>query len=99
MHALGIDGGVLWQHDLNHSAAPTTVANGVVFSGLLGIQPFRPEPFALKAYDAESGQPLASFAMPGSVNSAAVPLGAMVYVGSGTTIDGSGSGVHALALP
>jgi len=99
MHALGIDGGVLWQHDLNHSAAPTTVANGVVFSGLLGIEPFRLEPFALKAYDAESGQLLASFAMPGSVNSAAVPLGDSIYVGSGTTIDGSGSGVHALALP
>jgi outer membrane protein assembly factor BamB len=99
MHALGIDGGVLWQKNLNHSAAPTTVANGVVFSGLLGIQPFSPEPFAVKAYDAESGQLLASFTMPGSVNSAAVPLGASIYVGSGTTIDGSGGGVHALALP
>jgi hypothetical protein len=53
----------------------------------------------VNAYDAENGQLLASFPMPGSVNSAAVPLGAMVYVGSGTTIDGSGSGVHALALP
>ena len=95
MHALGIDGGrVLWQQNHNHSAAPTTVANGVVFSGLLGL-----EPFAVNAYDAENGQVLASFSMSGSVNSAAVPLGAMVYVGSGTTIDGSGSGVHALALP
>jgi outer membrane protein assembly factor BamB len=100
MHALGIDGGrVLWQKNLNHSAAPTTLANGVVFSGLLGIEPFRPEPFALKAYDAESGELLASFAMPGSVNSAAVPLGDSIYVGSGTTTDGSGGGVHALALP
>ena len=99
MHALGIDGGVLWQKNLNHSAAPTTVANGVIFSGLLGIEPFRPEPFALKAYDAESGQLLASFTMLGSVNSAAVPLGDSIYVGSGTTTDGTGSGVHALALP
>jgi outer membrane protein assembly factor BamB len=100
MHALGIDGGrVLWQQNHNYSAAPTTVANGVVFSGLLGIEPFRPEPFALKAYDAESGELLASFPMPGSVNSAAVPLGDSIYVGSGTTTDGSGGGVHALALP
>ena len=101
MHALGVDGGqVLWQQNRNHSAAPTTIANGVVFSGLLGLElPFGVNAFALKAYDAESGESLASFPMPGSVNSAAVPLGAMVFVGSGTTIDGSGSGVHALALP
>jgi outer membrane protein assembly factor BamB len=101
MHALGVDGGrVLWQQNRNHSAAPTTIANGVVFSGLLGLElPFGMNAFAVKAYDAENGQLLASFPMPGSVNSAAVPLGAMVYVGSGTTTDGSGSGVHALALP
>jgi outer membrane protein assembly factor BamB len=95
MHALGIDRGrVLWQQNGNHSFAPTTVANGVVFSGLLGL-----ERFAVNAYDAENGLLLASFVMPGSVNSAAVPLGDKIYVGSGTTTDGSGSGVHALALP
>jgi hypothetical protein len=101
MHALGIDGGrVLWQQNHNYSAAPTTVANGVVFSGLLVLDPLSLERrFAVNAYDAESGQLLASFAMPGSVNSAAVPLGDSIYVGSGTTTDRSGGGVHALALP
>jgi outer membrane protein assembly factor BamB len=97
MHALSVDGGrVLWQQNQNHSAAPTTVANGVVFSGLLGLDRFA---FAVNAYDAENGQLLASFEMPGSVNSATIPLADAIYVGSGTTTDGSGSGVHALALP
>ncbi len=83
-----------WQATGNHSVAPTTVADGVVFSGLAGI-----EPFAVNAYDAGSGALLASFPMPGSVDSGATPVGGMLFVGSGTTTDGSGSGVHALTLP
>ncbi len=95
MHAFDLYGtSVAWQQTHNHSVAPTTVANGVVFSGLLGI-----EPFAVNAYDAASGALLARFPMPGSVSSGATPVGGMLFVGSGTTTDGSGSGVHAFALP
>jgi hypothetical protein len=98
MHAfdlLGRHGRVAWQAKQNYSAAPTTVANGVVFSGLLGIN----TPFGLNAYHARSGVLLKTFAMPGSVNSGATPVGKMLFVGSGTTTDGSGSGVHAFTLP
>jgi hypothetical protein len=98
MHAfdlLGRHGPIAWQHSRNYSAAPTTVANRVVFSGLLGIGMV----FGLNAYDERSGAPLKTFAMPGSVNSGATPVGRMLFVGSGTTADGSGSGVHAFTLP
>ena len=38
IHALSIaDGSVLWERTQNHSAAPTSVADGVVFSGLIGF--------------------------------------------------------------
>ncbi len=98
MHAfdlLGRHGPIAWQQPRNYSTAPTTVANGVVFSGLLGINTI----FGLNAYDERSGVLLKTFAMPGSVNSGATPVGRMLFVGSGTTPDGSGSGVHAFALP
>lgn len=95
LHALEVGHGtVIWQEQHNHSVAPTTVANGVVFSGLVGI-----EPFAMNAYDAKSGNLLASFPVAGSVNSAAVPVGEMLFFGTGTSAFGTGSGVHALALP
>ena len=98
MHAfdlLGRHSRIAWQANQNYSTAPTTVANGVVFSGLLGINTI----FGLNAYDERSGVLLKTFAMPGSVNSGATPIGKMLFVGSGTTRDGSGSGVHAFALP
>lgn len=98
MHAfdlLGRHGRIAWQQNQNYSAAATTVANGVVFSGLLGINMI----FGLNAYDESSGVLLKTFAMPGSVNSGATPVGKMLFVGSGTTADGSGSGVHAFTLP
>lgn len=95
MHAFDlVQGQVAWQQQNNHSAAASTVTNGVVFSGLIGI-----EPFAVNAYDAASGALLASFPAAGSVNSAAVPVGEMLFFGTGTSTDGSGSGVHALTLP
>jgi hypothetical protein len=37
--------------------------------------------------------------VPGMVNSAAVPVGRMVFFGSGNFFDGAGSGVHAYKLP
>jgi polyvinyl alcohol dehydrogenase (cytochrome) len=95
MHALGIaDGGVLWQGTQNHSAAPTSLAAGVVFSGLIGI-----EGFGLNAYDARTGELLVRLPVPSSVNSAATPVGEMLIVTSGNPSDGSGSGVTAFALP
>src|SRR5208337_4853661 len=84
MHALNaVDGGILWEQGFNHSFAATSLADGVVFSGLVGI-----EPPALNAYNARSGHLLASFSMPGSVNSAATPVGKMLFVTSGNSSDG-----------
>ena len=95
MHALGIaDGGVLWQGTQNHSAAPTSLAAGVVFSGLIGI-----EGFGLNAYDARTGELLVRLPVPSSVNSAATPVSEMLSITSGNPSDGSGSGVTAFALP
>jgi hypothetical protein len=95
MHALAIaDGGVLWQGTQNHSAAPTSLANGVVFSGLIGI-----EGFGLNAYDARTGELLARIPVGSSVNSAATPLGDMLFVTAGNPAEGTGGGVFAFALP
>jgi outer membrane protein assembly factor BamB len=68
------------------------MAAGVLFSGVVGI-----EPPALNAYDAHTGKLLASFPLPGSVNSGATPVGKRIFVGSGNSSDGQGSGVHAFS--
>jgi len=95
MHALNlVGGGLIWQAQHNHSLAASTIANGVVFSGLVGI-----EPFGVNAYDAADGTLLATFPAPGSITSAAVPVGEMLFFGSGTSAFGTGGGVHALTLP
>jgi outer membrane protein assembly factor BamB len=95
MHALNaVDGSILWQQTSNHSFAATSLADGVVFSGLVGI-----EPPVLNAYNAQSGKLLTSFPMPGSVNSAATPVGKMLFVTSGNSSDASGSAIHAFILP
>ncbi len=95
MHAFSAaDGAVLWQRQQNHSAAPTTVAGGVVYSGLIGI-----EGFGVNAYEAETGALLARLPMEGSVNSAVTPLGRTLFVTAGNPTDGSGSGVFAFTLP
>jgi len=36
---------------------------------------------------------------PGMVNSAAIPIGRMLFFGSGNYFDGTGGGVHAYVLP
>jgi hypothetical protein len=96
MHGLDVgSGGILWEQTMNYSVAPTTMADRVVFSGTAGAL-FPP---ALNAYDEISGALLASFPMPGSVNSGATPVGDLVFVSSGNSTDGSGGGVHALSLP
>jgi polyvinyl alcohol dehydrogenase (cytochrome) len=95
MHALSVqDGAILWEQAGNHSVAPTSLANGVVFSGLIGI-----EGFGVNAYSARTGERLATIPMAGSVNSAATPLGETLFVTAGTSVDGSGGGVFAFALP
>ena len=95
IHAFNVsNGAIVWQGTQNQSTAPTSIANGVVFSGLIGINGF-----GLNAYDADTGARLVQLAMPGSVNSAATPLSAMLFVTTGTSTDGSGSGVRAYALP
>ena len=96
MHAFAVRGGtIFWEKTLNHSVAPTSIANGVVFSGLVGIDGF----FGLNAYHAETGRLLVRLPMEGSVNSAATPLGKKLFVTAGTSVDGSHSGVFAFALP
>jgi outer membrane protein assembly factor BamB len=103
MHALNaLNGSILWQKDSNHSFGATSLADGVVFSGLVGIGPT--EGPALKAYNAQTGELLKTFFMPvppgtGSINSAAIPVGRMLFVTSGNSFDGKGSGVHAFTLP
>lgn len=39
MHALNADGSILWQKSKNHSFGATSLGNGVLFSGLVGIDP------------------------------------------------------------
>ena len=97
LHALDLGrGGVLWQQSMDASFAPTTLADGVVFNGTVGLL----QPPALNAYDSRTGALLMSFPMkpPGSVDSGATPVGDMVFVGSGYTNDGTGGGVHAFRL-
>jgi hypothetical protein len=107
MHALDLlTGAVLWEAGNNQSFGATTLANQVVLSGFTGLS--ENDLPAVKAYTARTNisgsQLLAVFpsqvnGIPGMVNSAVVPVGKSVYFGSGTFIDGSGGGVHALRLP
>ena len=103
MHALNLfplnaaGSHILWERLLNQSFGATSLSNGVVFSGLVGI-PSLIQP-ALKAYDARTGRLLKVFSMRGqmrgSINSAATPVGKMLFVTSGNSTDGTGGGVHA----
>ena len=56
---------------------------------------FGPRPPA-RAFDAQSGMLLQEFPMPGAVNSSAALVGDTLFVGSGDSESGAGSGVHAL---
>jgi hypothetical protein len=93
---------------LGGASPPGTNTQGhrVVFSGLVGVS--REEVPALKIYDAQPPQPptadlLRTLLVPapgtGSINSAATPVGKMLFVTSGNSFDGKGSGVHAFTLP
>ena len=109
MHALNVDPSIpadhriLWEQSENHSFGATSLGGAnslghrVVFSGLVGPVPII-EPPALKAYDAADGTLLATLPMPGSVNSAATPVGDMLFVTSGNSFDGKGGVVRAFKL-
>jgi polyvinyl alcohol dehydrogenase (cytochrome) len=101
MHALNVaNGSRYWERPFNYSFGASTLARGVVFSGFLGIPGFLPP--ALNAYAASGplhGLLLKIFNKTGQVNSAAVPVGRMLFVTTGNVTDGSGGGVHAFALP
>jgi polyvinyl alcohol dehydrogenase (cytochrome) len=107
MHAFdAATGSVLWEANTNQSFGPTTLAGHVIFSGFTGLSVS--ELPAIKAYDARDqvpgnrllfAYPTQVEGRPGMVNSAVVPIGRMVFFGSGNFFDGSGSGIHALTLP
>jgi len=107
MHAFNAaTGSVVWEANNNQSFGPTTLAGRVIFSGFTGLAVS--DLPAIKAYDArdqvQGSRLLFSFptqveGRPGMVNSAIVPIGRMVFFGSGNFFDGSGSGIHALTLP
>ena len=103
MHALNVaNGSRYWKRPFNYSFGATTLANGVVFSGSLVLP-------SLNAYVASGplhGLLLKAFVLKdkttgitGQVNSAAVPVGRMLFVTTGNIADGSSGGVHAFALP
>jgi outer membrane protein assembly factor BamB len=102
MHAFDVaTGSVLWEANDNQSFGPTTLAGHVIFSGFTGLS--ENDLPAIKAYDV-GGRLLFVYPTqvnnrPGMVNSAVVPVGRMVFFGSGNFFDGTGSGVQALALP
>ncbi len=83
---------VAWEQNGAFFLGATSVANGVVFAG-------SPAPTALEAFVAQTGRPLTAFAMPGAVDSSAVMVDKMLFVGSGNSNSGTGGGVHALKLP
>ena len=98
MHALNVwTGQALWEGIFNESFGATTVSNDAVFAGFAGASPWISP--AVKVYNAWSGNLLRIFSMPGQVNSAAVPVGRMLFVTSGNSTDGKGGAVHAFALP
>jgi polyvinyl alcohol dehydrogenase (cytochrome) len=107
MHALdAATGAILWEANTNQSFGATTLASRVVFSGFTGLSENALP--AIKAYDARGRAPGNRLLFvyptqvdrqPGMVNSAVVPVGRMVFFGSGNFFDGSGSGIHALSLP
>lgn len=77
-HALdGATGEILWQGAQGPTYAASAVTNGVVLHGALDN--------VLRAYDAETGVPLASLPLMGPISSAPAVVGNQVFVGSGTS--------------
>src|SRR5262249_23966704 len=65
-HLMAFDattGATLWQDEIGHSWSSVAVANGVVYAGTQATDPDTKES-SMYAYDAASGQPLATFTIP-----------------------------------
>jgi hypothetical protein len=97
-----LDAAALGRRRQQPDSCSNTLARRVVFSGFAGLS--EADPPASKAYDARSLALLAVLPIrvndqPGMVNSSVVPVGRMIFVGSGNFFDGGGSGVHAFRLP
>ena len=101
IHALALaDGRVLNEQNNNQSLGATSVGDHVVFSGFVGLSETNLP--AVKAYSTRL-TPLAVLSSdvagrPGMVNSTVIPVGRMLFFGSGNYFDGTGSGVHAYIL-
>jgi polyvinyl alcohol dehydrogenase (cytochrome) len=102
LHAFSVGSGlVLAEQNDNQSFGATSLANGVVLSGFIGLSETNLP--AVKAYT----QHLAPVAVlpsevegrPGMVNSTVIPVGRMLFFGSGNYFDGTGSGIHGYKLP
>ena len=102
IHALAIGNGrVLNEQSDNQSVGATSLGDRVVFSGFIGLSETNLP--AVKAYS-QRLTPLAVLpsdvnGRPGMVNSTVVPVGRMLFFGSGNYFDGTGSGIHAYMLP
>ena len=101
LHALALtDGRVLNEQNNNQSLGATSVGDHVVFSGFIGLSETNLP--AVNAYSSRLA-PLAVLSSdvsgrPGMVNSTVIPVGRMLFFGSGNYFDGTGSGVHAYVL-
>jgi polyvinyl alcohol dehydrogenase (cytochrome) len=103
MHSLGVSNGrILHEQNDNESFGATTLGDHVVFAGFIGLSEANIP--SVKAYDSATLAQLSVLSSnvggsPGMVNSAAIPIGRMLFFGSGNYFDGTGGGVHAYVLP
>jgi hypothetical protein len=103
LHSLAVNTGrILREQNDNESFGATTLGDHVVFAGFIGLSETNIP--SVKAYDSATLAPLSSLSSnvggsPGMVNSAAIPIGRMLFFGSGNYFDGTGGGVHAYVLP
>jgi len=103
MHFLDAQTGmVVRQQRDSQSFGATTLGNGLVYSGFIGQS--QDDLPAVKIYRAtnlklESVILATVNGRPGMVNSAVIPVGRAIFFGSGNYFDGTGSAIHAYALP
>ncbi len=87
-------GTVAWELNKAYSFGPTTVSNDLLLNGsspALGPQ--------LSLYDIPRGELLKQSPMNGALSSGITVVGNGIYFGTGNSNDGSGSAIHAWALP
>ncbi len=96
-HLMAFDaatGATLWQDEIGRSWSHVAVANGVVYAGTQSTDPDTKESW-LYAYDAATGQRLATLTLPTASAARAAIVGDTVYVGYGLANLG---GVSAFSL-